>query len=56
MPNFANNLDRASWLYIDPHSDFPTQKIPFGVFLNRDHVTIIGSRISDTAIDLAALH
>ena len=26
------------------------------MFLNRDHITIIGSRIGDTAIDLAALY
>lgn len=56
MPNFANNPDRASWLHVDPHSDFPIQNIPFGVFLTRDHITTIGSRIGDTAIDLAALH
>ena len=33
MPNYANNPDRASWLHVDPHSDFPIQNIPFGVFL-----------------------
>ena len=56
MPNYANNPDRASWLHIDPHSDFPIQNIPFGVFLTRDDVITIGTRIGDTAIDLAALH
>lgn len=56
MPNFANNLNRVSWLHVDTHSDFSIQKIPFGVFLNRDDFTIFGSRIGDTAIDLTALH
>lgn len=56
MPNFANNLDSASWLHVDSHSDFPIQNIPFGVFLTKDHITTISSRIGDTAIDLAALH
>ncbi|MFL2624014.1 MAG: fumarylacetoacetase [Flavobacteriaceae bacterium] len=56
MPNYANNPDRASWLHVDPHSDFPIQNIPFGVFLTRDDVITIGTRIGDTAIDLGALH
>ena len=56
MPNFANNPDRASWLHVDPHSDFSIQNIPFGVILTRDHITTIGSRIGDTAIDLTVLH
>ena len=55
MPNFANNLDSASWLHVYSHSDFPIQNIPFGVFLSRDHITTIVSRIDDTAIDFAAL-
>ena len=55
MLNFANNPDCASWLHVDPHSDFPIQNIPFGVFLTRDHITTIGSRIVDTAIDLTSV-
>lgn len=56
MPNFANNPDRASWLHVDSSSDFPIQNIPFGVFLTRDDIITIGTRIGDTAIDLGALH
>jgi len=56
MPNFANNPDRSSWLHVDIHSDFPIQNIPFGVFLTRNDIITIGTRIGDTAIDLGALH
>ena len=56
MPVFANNPDRTSWLHVDKHSDFPIQNIPFGVFLTRDDIITIGTRIGDTAIDLGALH
>jgi len=52
----ANNPDRASWLHVDKNSDFPIQNIPFGVFLTRDDIVTIGTRIGDTAIDLGALH
>ena len=56
MSNFANNPERKSWLHVDPQSDFPIQNIPFGVFLTRDDIITIGTRIGDTAIDLGALH
>ena len=56
MPNYANNPDRVTWLHVDPHSDFPIQNIPFGVFLTSDDVITIGTRIGDTAIDLGALY
>ena len=52
----ANNPNRKSWLKVGKNSDFPIQNIPFGVFLTRDDITTIGSRIGDYAIDLAALH
>ena len=52
----ANDPNRASWLYVNKHSDFPIQNIPFGVFLTREDVITIGTRIGDTAIDLGALH
>ncbi len=51
----ANNPNRKSWLKVGDNSDFPIQNIPFGVFLTRDDITTIGSRIGDYAIDLAAL-
>ncbi|OIQ29029.1 MAG: fumarylacetoacetase [Bacteroidetes bacterium MedPE-SWsnd-G2] len=56
MPLTANNPDRTSWLHVDVNSDFPIQNIPFGVFLTRDDIITIGTRIGDTAIDLGALH
>ena len=52
----ANDPTRISWLPVSPQSDFPIQNIPFGVFLTRDDVITIGTRIGDTAIDLGALH
>jgi len=56
MPLSANNPDRSSWLHVDKNSDFPIQNIPFGVFLTREDIITIGTRIGDTAIDLGALH
>jgi len=56
MPLSANNPDRKSWLHVDKNSDFPIQNIPFGVFLTREDIITIGTRIGDTAIDLGALH
>ncbi|MGB0480175.1 MAG: fumarylacetoacetase [Flavobacteriaceae bacterium] len=56
MVIFANDPNRTSWLHVDSDSDFPIQNIPFGVFLTPDDVITIGTRIGDTAIDLAALH
>ncbi|CDF79764.1 fumarylacetoacetase [Formosa agariphila KMM 3901] len=52
----ANNPGRKTWLHVDKNSDFPIQNIPFGVFLTRDDIITIGTRIGDTAIDLGALH
>lgn len=56
MPNKTNNPDRTSWIAVDENSDFPIQNIPFGVFLTREDIITIGTRIGDTAIDLGALH
>ena len=51
----ANNPNRKSWLTVEKDSDFPIQNIPFGVFLTKDDITTIGTRIGNYAIDLAAL-
>lgn len=51
----ANDPNRKSWIDVAEHSDFPIQNIPFGVFLTREHVVTIGTRIGDYAIDLGAL-
>lgn len=55
MPITANDPSRKSWLHVQADSDFPIQNIPFGVFLTRDDVITIGTRIGDYAIDLGAL-
>jgi len=52
----ANNVTKKSWINVDKNSDFPIQNIPFGVFLTRDDIITIGTRIGDYAIDLGALH
>ena len=52
----ANDPNRKTWLEVPDNSDFPIQNIPFGVFLTRDDVITIGTRIGDTAVDLGALH
>ena len=52
----ANNPNRKSWLKVEKNSDFPIQNIPFGVFLTKDDITTIGTRIGDYVIDLAAFH
>lgn len=56
MPLTANDPKRKTWLDTTPDTDFPIQNIPFGVFLTRDDIITIGTRIGDYAIDLGALH
>lgn len=51
----ANDPKRRSWLKVDTNSDFPIQNIPFGVFITKDDIITIGTRIGDYAIDLSAL-
>jgi fumarylacetoacetase len=55
MPITANNPNRISWLDVPKNSDFPIQNIPFGVFITKDDVVTIGTRIGDYAIDLGAM-
>lgn len=55
MPITANNPDRTSWLTVTENCDFPIQNIPFGVFLTKENVVTVGTRIGDYAIDLGAL-
>ncbi|MGB3343831.1 MAG: fumarylacetoacetase [Aequorivita sp.] len=52
----ANDPKRKTWLETEQDTDFPIQNIPFGVFLTRDDIITIGTRIGDYAIDLGALH
>ena len=55
MPITANDPIRTSWLEVSNESDFPIQNIPFGVFLTRENVVTVGTRIGNFAIDLGAL-
>ncbi len=55
MPNLANDPSRKSWITVPENSDFPIQNIPFGVFLTKEDVITIGTRIGDSAIDMGAL-
>jgi len=56
MPSKTNDPKRKTWLETPAQTDFPIQNIPFGVFLTRDDIITIGTRIGDFAIDLGALH
>jgi len=51
----ANNTNRKSWIEVPENSDFPIQNIPFGVFITKDDVITIGTRIGNCAIDMGAL-
>lgn len=51
----ANDPKRKSWLEVASNSDFPIQNIPFGVFITKDDIVTIGTRIGDYAIDMNAL-
>jgi fumarylacetoacetase len=55
MPLSANNTNRKSWIEVPADSDFPIQNIPFGVFITKDDVITIGTRIGNCAIDMGAL-
>ena len=55
MPIIANEPDRKSWINVPENSDFPIQNIPFGVFITREDVITIGTRIGNCAIDMGAL-
>ena len=56
MSIIANDHKRNTWLNTPENTDFTKQNIPFGVFLTRDDIITIGTRIGDYAIDLGALH
>jgi fumarylacetoacetase len=55
MPNIANDPNRKSWIDVPENSDFPIQNIPFGVFITKEDVITIGTRIGNCAIDMGAL-
>ena len=47
MPLKTNDPNKKTWIPVPMDSDFPIQNIPFGVFLTRDDVITIGTRIGD---------
>lgn len=55
MPNIANDPNRKPWINVPENSDFPIQNIPFGVFITKEDVITIGTRIGNCAIDMGAL-
>ena len=55
MPIIANDINRKSWIPVPENSDFPIQNIPFGVFITKEGVITIGTRIGNCAIDMGAL-
>lgn len=55
MPNITNDPKRKSWIPVAENSDFPIQNIPFGVFITKEDVITIGTRIGEYAIDMGAL-
>ena len=55
MPNIANDPTRKSWINVPENCDFPIQNIPFGVFITKEDVITIGTRIGNCAIDMGAL-
>ena len=55
MPIKANDPKRKSWIEVPKNSDFPIQNIPFGVFITKEDVITIGTRIGNCAIDMGAL-
>ena len=55
MPKLEYNPNQKSWLSVAANSDFPIQNIPFGVFITKEDVITIGTRIGDFAIEMVAL-
>lgn len=55
MPNIANDPNRKSWINVPEDNDFPIQNIPFGVFITKEDVITIGTRIGNFAVDMGAL-
>lgn len=52
----ANDPKRKTWIEVAPDCDFPIQNLPFGVFITKEDVITIGTRIGNFAIDMNALH
>ncbi|MCA4898789.1 MAG: fumarylacetoacetase [Bacteroidota bacterium] len=52
----ANNPSLKSWVEVLPHSDFPIQNLPFGIFKTEYLSPVAGVAIGDYLLDLVYLH
>lgn len=52
----ANDPKLRSWVEVAPHSDFPIQNLPFGIFRTESQLPHVCCAIGDKLIDLKALH
>ncbi len=52
----ANNPNLSSWIQVDPHSDFPIQNIPFGIFSTEDQAPGVATIIGNQVVDLQIIH
>lgn len=52
----ANDSRLKSWVAVPPHSDFPIQNLPFGIFTTTQTKPRAGVAIGGHVLDLAYLH
>ncbi|MFN7330082.1 MAG: fumarylacetoacetase [Bacteroidota bacterium] len=52
----ANNPSLKSWVEVPPHSDFPIQNLPFGIFKTEYLSPVAGVAIGNYVLDLVYLH
>ncbi|MFN7600657.1 MAG: fumarylacetoacetase, partial [Bacteroidota bacterium] len=48
----ANNPSLKSWVEVPPHSDFPIQNLPFGIFKTEYLSPVAGVAIGNYVLDL----
>ena len=51
----ANNPALKSWVAVPPHSDFPIQNLPFGIFKTATQSPRVGIAIGEQILDLYAI-
>lgn len=52
----ANDPSLKSWVEVPPHSDFPIQNLPFGIFKTEYLSPVAGVAIGNYVLDLVYLH
>lgn len=52
----ANHPQLKSWVHVPPHSDFPIQNLPFGIFKTKYLSPVAGVAIGEHVLDLVYLH